>query len=101
MDGFCLPVRDTSLSSPPSTDMPPAPPPRQLNVRLPPDLIKQVEADKRSNQDVVKAALQAWFADDDSTVIADDSSENGGGNYPLPVGKVLVPMLRGVEPAED
>lgn len=77
--GFCLPVRDSSQSIPLSANMPPAPPRRQLNVRLPPDIIEQIEAGERSKQDVVADALRAWFADDDSKVIADDSSENSGG----------------------
>ena len=53
------------------------PPRRPLNVRLPPDLIEQIEADGGKKQDVVADALRAWF--DDSNVIADDSNENGGG----------------------
>jgi len=52
--------------------MPPTSPRRQLNVRLPPDIIEQVEADKRSKQAVVEDALRAWY----SNGIADDSSEN-------------------------
>lgn len=51
--------------------MPQPAPRRQLNVRLPPDILEQVEADDRSNREIVEAALRAWFAD--------DSSENGGG----------------------
>jgi hypothetical protein len=43
-------------------------PRRQLNVRLPPDLIKQIETDKRSKQDAVEAAVRAYF--DDSMMIA-------------------------------
>ena len=55
---------------------------RQLNVRLPSDILEQIEADGRAKQDVVADALRAWFDDssengggrgDDSTVIADDS----------------------------
>lgn len=61
--------------------MPPTTPRRQLNVRLPPDLIDQIEAeieaDGRAKQDVVAAALRMYF--DDSSDIADDSSENGSG----------------------
>lgn len=62
--------------------MPPPAPRRQLNVRLPPDLIDRIEADGRAKQDVVEDAVRAWFSDDssdDSNVIAGDSSENGGG----------------------
>lgn len=58
--------------------MPPPAPRRQLNVRLPPDLIDRIEADGRAKQDVVEDAVRAWFSDD-SNVIAGDSSENGGG----------------------
>lgn len=50
--------------------MPPTPR-HQLNVRLPPELIEQIDADGRAKQDVVADALRAWFG---------DSSENGGGS---------------------
>ena len=51
--------------------MPSPPPRRQLNVRLPPELIDRIDADGRAKQDVVADALRAWFGD--------DSKENGGG----------------------
>ena len=62
----------------------PATPRRQLNVRLPPDLVARVDADDRSKQEVVEDALRAYFDDssmiaDDSKVLSDDSSENGSG----------------------
>ena len=47
------------------------PPRRPLNVRLPPDLIEQIEADGGKKQDVVADALRAWFGD--------ANKENGGG----------------------
>jgi len=44
---------------------------RPLNVRLPADILEQIEADGGKKQDVVADALRAWFSD--------DSKENGGG----------------------
>lgn len=59
----------------------PATPRRPLNVRLPADILEQIEADGGKKQAIVEDALRAWFDDskDDSRVLSDANKENGSG----------------------